>query len=60
MSIDSFAPIVLFLYNRPEHTESTLNILALAKDAINTDLYIFCDGPKNGANQKDLENIIDI
>ncbi len=50
-------PICLFLYNRPEHTDSTLNNLISAKGAIDTDLYIFCDGPKNGANQKELNNI---
>jgi hypothetical protein len=57
MSLKSFAPIVLFLYNRPDHTESTLKNLVLAQDAIKTDLYIFCDGPKIHANQQDLENI---
>lgn len=51
------APICLFLYNRPKHTEATLNNLALAKDANNSDLYIFCDGPKKEANQQDLEKI---
>lgn len=55
--ISSFAPIVLFLYNRPNHTEATLKNLAAAKDAINSDLHIFCDGPKTGASEKDLENI---
>ncbi len=41
------APIVLFTYARPEHTQRTLDSLSenfLAKDS---DLYIFCDGPKN-------------
>lgn len=52
------APICLFLYNRPKHTEITLNNLALAKDAINSDLYIFCDGPKKEATPQELENIL--
>ena len=56
MSLTPFAPIVLFLYNRPIHTEATLENLAAAKDACKSDLYIFCDGPKRGANQQDLEN----
>lgn len=51
------APIVLFLYNRPSHTETTLKNLAAAKDAIYSDLFIFCDGPKTDASEKDLENV---
>lgn len=41
------APITLFVYNRPWHTEKTLESLMandLAKDSI---LYIFADGPEN-------------
>ena len=55
--INACAPLVLFLYNRPSHTETTLKNLAAAKDAINSDLFIFCDGPKTEASKKDLENI---
>jgi len=43
------APIVLFVYNRPEHTRRTVESLAknrLAKDSI---LYIFSDAAKNEA-----------
>lgn len=41
------APIVLFVYNRPEHTKITVDSLKenyLANDSI---LYIFSDAPKN-------------
>lgn len=41
------APIVVFVYNRPEHTKKTIEALAnnyLAKDS---ELFIFSDGPKN-------------
>ncbi len=43
----SFAPIALFVYNRPEHTRRT--ILALQKNELATqsDLIIFSDGAKN-------------
>ncbi|MBQ2322343.1 MAG: hypothetical protein II375_07285 [Bacteroidales bacterium] len=40
------APIVLFAYNRPEHTARALRSLAAADMAESTDLIIFCDGPK--------------
>lgn len=57
MSITALAPVVLFLYNRPSHTETTLKNLAAANDAIRSDLFIFCDGPKTEASEKDLKNI---
>jgi hypothetical protein len=51
------APIVLFVYNRPWHTEQTLNALAanyLAKESV---LFIYSDGPKDHAPAEVLENI---
>ena len=51
------SPVVLFLYNRPSHTEATLKNLSRAKDAENADLFIFCDGPKSNANEMDIEQI---
>ncbi len=53
----NLAPIVLFVYNRPWHTEQTLCALAeneLAKDSI---LYIYADGPKESAPQDVLNKI---
>lgn len=41
------APIVLFVYNRPLHTQKTLDALAINPEAIESELYIFCDGPKS-------------
>lgn len=40
------APIALFVYNRPEHTQKTLEALAQNSLAIETELWIFCDGSK--------------
>lgn len=51
------SPIVLFVYNRPDHTQKTLDALAqneLAKDSI---LYVFCDGAKPHPSQNQLEKI---
>jgi len=42
------APVVLFTYNRPEHTKMTVEALSRNRGAANTELYIFCDGPKPG------------
>ncbi len=51
------APIVLFIYNRPWHTEQTL--LALEKNELANEsiLYIFCDGSKENSSTENLNNI---
>lgn len=54
-----FAPIALFIYNRPKHTEQVLNSLALNEEAKDSILYVFCDGPKGDANEETLQNIKD-
>ncbi len=41
------APIILFTYNRPDHTRQVLDCLANNYLASRSELYIFCDGPKN-------------
>lgn len=52
-----YAPVVLFVYNRPFHTEQTLNALASNIEAVDSELYIFCDGVKIGASIEDVNNI---
>lgn len=43
----NLAPIVLFVYNRPEHTKLTIEALKKNKLASESQLIIFADGPKN-------------
>ncbi|MCX6276047.1 MAG: glycosyltransferase family 2 protein [Bacteroidetes bacterium] len=45
------APVALFVYNRPLHTRRTLMSLSMCGEALETDLFIFCDGLKNGATE---------
>ncbi|MBF0443636.1 MAG: glycosyltransferase [Oligoflexales bacterium] len=48
MSLESnLAPIVLFVYNRPEYTRRTINALQKNLLAIESDLFIYSDAPKN-------------
>lgn len=47
--MSKLAPIILFVYNRPNHTSQTLNALALNPQAKESVLYIYCDGPKEDA-----------
>jgi hypothetical protein len=53
----SLAPIVLFVYNRPEHTLKTLEALSRNDLAASSDLYVFADGAKAGASEEVLRNI---
>jgi hypothetical protein len=56
----SFAPVVLFTYNRPWHTEQTLNALMQNQLADQSTLFIHCDGPKDGATGEQLEKIQEV
>jgi hypothetical protein len=51
------APIALFVYSRPQHTKHSLDALAQNDLARKTILYVFCDGPKEHANQEQLDKI---
>ena len=52
-----FAPIVLFIYNRPEHARQTLEALSLNTLGDESDLFIYADGPKENATPEALERI---
>jgi hypothetical protein len=56
----SFAPIALFVYNRPDHTKRTLDALALNVEAKESELHIFCDGAKASANVSTLDAISEV
>jgi hypothetical protein len=43
------APIALFVYNRPVHTQRTVNSLRENELASQSDLFVFSDGPKDEA-----------
>lgn len=51
------SPIVLFVYNRPDHTQKTLDALAQNEFAKESILYVFCDGAKPNSSQNQLEKI---
>jgi len=51
------APVVLFVYNRPEHTKKTLQALSGNMLADQTTLYVFADGPKINASKEELNRI---
>lgn len=44
-----YAPVVLFVYNRPLHTRSTIEALQKNELAQKSDLFIYSDAPRNEA-----------
>ena len=53
----NLAPIILFIYNRPDHTKRTLEALHENICANDSVLYVFADGPKENASADDLNRI---
>lgn len=49
--MQNFAPIALFVYNRPLHTERTLKFLRQNELAPESRLFIFSDGPGSPADE---------
>lgn len=46
--MQNFAPIALFVYNRPVHTQRVIDALQKNVHAESSDLYIFSDGARSG------------
>ena len=55
--MNTLAPIVLFVYNRPDHTRQTLEALSKNDLADQSVLYIYADGAKEGAAEEVLSAI---
>lgn len=53
------APVILFTYNRPEHTKRTIQALAANELAEETDLYVFSDAAKKDADKGKVQEIRD-
>ncbi len=53
------APIVVFAYNRPDHLREVLDALSKNRLADQSDLFIYCDGAKENALEKDKKAVED-
>lgn len=51
------APIVLFVYNRPEHTKQTVEALQKNELASESELYIYSDEAKNEDARKSVDEV---
>ena len=53
----SYAPIIIFVYNRADHFIETYNALAACKEAKDSELFIFSDGAKNDAGKDKVNEV---
>lgn len=57
MTQRNIAPVILFTYNRPEHTRRTIEALAANELADQTELYVFSDAAKKETDQEKVKQI---
>jgi len=55
--MQNLAPIALFVYNRPQHTERTIKFLQQNLLAADSRLYIFSDGAKTQADEEKVNEV---
>ena len=55
--MNKLSPVVLFVYNRPEHTKKTIEALQQNHLASESNLYIFSDGCKNENDKIRVEKV---
>ncbi|BBE51029.1 Sugar transferase [Ferriphaselus amnicola] len=53
--LDSFSPIALFTFKRPEHTKRTLESLAQNAEFLESPLFIYCDGARHEGEAAQVE-----
>ena len=53
----NLSPIILFVYNRPWHTEKTLKAIMANTLSNESVLYIYSDGPKSNATSTEIDQI---
>ena len=53
----SQAPVALFVYNRPRHTEQCLESLSKCEGAGESELFVFSDGPKRSEDKEAVEKV---
>ena len=53
----SYAPILLFVYNRPEHTRGCIESLLKNSLASESSLFIYADGAKDRTQQEAVNEV---
>lgn len=54
-----WAPIVLFVHDRPDHTRRTLEALSANDGAGDSELFVYADGPKTPDREEDVRRVRD-
>ena len=57
--MNDFAPILFFVYNRPEHTKRTIESLQKTLGACESELLIYSDGAKLDADKEKVSTVRD-
>ena len=52
-----YAPILLFVYNRPEHTRRVIESLQTNVEAIESRLFIYADQVRNEADRPNVDEV---
>ena len=60
MFMDSLSPIILFVYNRLDHTRKTVEALKKNEFASDSVLYVFADGPKTSATPEQINKVNEV
>lgn len=58
--MNSLAPVILFAYNRPSHTIEVIEKLKECKLSEQSELIIFCDGPKKNISEAELNKVLEV
>lgn len=60
MKNTNLAPIILFVYARPIHTQRTIDALLLNSEALLSDLIVYSDGPKTETDENAVNQVRNI
>jgi hypothetical protein len=58
ISVNSFAPIIIFAYNRPDALRQTFESLLKCHGVQNHEIIVFCDGPKNLKDKINTDEVV--
>lgn len=56
----TLAPVIVFNYNRPDHSKQVWEALGCNELAKETELYLYCDGPKANASDEMRQRIFSL
>lgn len=56
----NIAPVIVFNYNRPDHSKQVWDALGRNELAQETELYLYCDGPKANASDEMRQRIFSL